>query len=191
MRLFRNLLITFALGAFFLGCEPFLLYEEQVPEFKAPADKALCVVYRPSGMYNQVAKIYCDKKFITGTTGNTLTSFEVDPGEHLILAKIDIMAKVKFNFEAGKIYYIAQVAFPIPIGITTLVSNTLSPRTCADAAEKLESEKGKLRYTKFNPNFGEVEDLDDDDYEEEMEDYKEWQEKEPEDAKKEAEYQGC
>lgn len=191
MRLSRILFASCIAGVLLTACEPFLIYEDQVPEFKAPADKALCVIYRASGLYGNLAKIYCDKKFITGTSGNTLTSFEVDPGEHYIFSKIDIMAKVKFNFQAGKVYYIAQAAFPIPIAITTLISNTLSPRTCAEAAEKLDSEKGKLKYTKYNSNYGEVEDLSDKDFQDEIEDYKEWMEKEPEKAKLEAEYSGC
>ena len=191
MRLPLFLLTVLTVCMLFIACEPFLIYEDQIPEFNAPPDKALCVIYRASGIYNNLAQIWYDKKLVSGTTGNTITSFDVEPGEHYIFSKINIMNKVKFNFQPGRTYYIAQAAFPIPIGITTLISATLSPRTCEEALEKLESEKGKLKYTRFNPNYEGAEDLSDKDFQDEVEDYKKWSEKEPEKAKLEAEYAGC
>ena len=191
MKLLKVFLVAITSCTFFIGCEPFLLYEDQVPEFSAPPDKALCVVYRASGLIPDLAYLWCDKKLVSGTTGNTITSFEVDPGEHYIFSKANIMNKVRFNFEAGKVYYIAVAAFPVPIGITTLINTVLSPRTCEEATEKLESEKGKLKYTRINPNAEGGEDLSEDDFQEEIEDYKKWMEKEPEKAKLEAEYEGC
>lgn len=191
MKLFKVLFIAVTSSILFIGCEPFLLYEDQIPEFNAPPDKALCVMYRASGIIGDLAYVWCDKKLVSGTTGNTITSFEVDPGEHYIFSKVNIMNKVRFNFQAGKVYYIAVAAFPVPIGITTLVNTTLTPRTCAEAAEKLEFEKGKLKYTRINPNAEGGEDLSDKDFQDEIEDYKKWMEKEPEKAKIEAEYEGC
>ncbi len=187
MKLLRVLLCVVVVCFLFIACEPFVLYEDQVPEFSAPADKALCVVIRPSGMYGQLAPIWLDEKAISGTTGNTITSFPVDPGEHLVITKISIKTKVKLNFEAGKVYYILQAAFPIPmIGTST----SLTPMPCDEAMEKLEEEKGKLRYTRINP-AAEPKNLEVDDVKEEQEDWKKWAEENPEKAKAEEEYSGC
>jgi hypothetical protein len=172
----------------FIGCEPVLLYEEQFPAFNPPADKALCVVIRPSGMYGNLAQIWLDGKTVGATSGNTVTSFEVDPGEHLVITRISIKTKVKLKFEAGKVYYLLQAAFPVPmLGVST----SLTPMPCAEATEKLEQEKGKCKFTRLNPNNTSLENLDDDDVKEELDDWKEWSDDNPEKSKTEIEYSGC
>jgi hypothetical protein len=188
MKLIRLAALISSLGLLFVACEPFLLYEDQMPTFKAPSDKALCVVIRPSGMYGNFAQLWLDKKTVGGTEGNTITSFEVEPGEHLVITRISIKTKVKLNFEAGKVYYLMQAAFPIPmIGVST----SLTPMPCAEAVAKLEEEKGKLKFTKLNPNNTDLDDLEDKDVKEEMEDWKKWADDNQDKAKVEREYSGC
>ncbi|MBD3393110.1 MAG: hypothetical protein GF418_13395 [Chitinivibrionales bacterium] len=97
------------------------------------------------------------------------------------------IAKARLTFEAGKIYYLIQAVYPVPmVGITT--SLTLMP--CEEAAAKLEQEKGNFTYTRINPARG-IENLDADDVEEEREDRKEWADENPDKAKAEIEYKGC
>ncbi len=182
----RGLLSAAALGLIISSCTSPLLYETDIPDFRAPADKALCVIIRPTGMYGQYAPLWLDKKCVGGTSGNTITSFEVDPGSHLVLTKVNLMSKTKLNFTAGKVYYILMAAYPIPmVGVGT----SLTPMPGSEATEKIKQETGSVKYTKLNPEY-DHEDLDDDDLQEELEDYQKWEAKNPDKAKVEAEYTG-
>jgi glutaredoxin-related protein len=189
-----------AVGLLVLACEPFLLYEATLPEFQAPEGKALCVMIRPSqqGMKalnmvmgtgfdaNALAKVYVDGKLVGGLTQNCVTSFEVDPGEHLVMSYVKTMSKIRYNFQAGKVYYISQGLMPIPFVGTGQVCKPMTPE---DYRSKLADNQGALQYTKLNPNVP-VENLDDDDVQDELKDWKKWAEKEPEEAKVEIEYPG-
>lgn len=157
----------------------------EIPAFKAPATKALCVVVRPVRGFGD-ASIYLDGKLVSGTRGNSVTSFEVTPGSHLVLARIERMGKVKFNFKAGKVYYLLQAAYFIPYAG---VLNTLSPLSGEAAASTFEREKGKLTYTSRDPAKP-VEDLSAGEFEDEQKDYSKWAKENPEKARNEAEYPG-
>jgi hypothetical protein len=98
LSIIRNFCFIGAMGVMFSSCTPPLLYEEAIPDFKAPADKALCVVIRPSGMYSQYAPLWLDAKCVGGTEGNTITSFTVDPGSHLVMTKIKPYVENKTEF---------------------------------------------------------------------------------------------
>lgn len=89
------------------SCIPPILTEDTIPNLKAPADKALCVIIRHAG-FSGYAPVWLDAKMVSGTNKGTLTSFEVVPGSHLVMSKINLMAKTKLNLEAGEIYYIMQ-----------------------------------------------------------------------------------
>jgi len=181
--------VSFSLVVLFLtGCEPYLLYEDAWPEFKAVPDKALCVVIRPTGFAGGAySPLWLDSKLVSGTTGNTVTSFTVEPGEHLVITKISIKTKVKFNFQAGKVYYLMQAVFPVPmIGTST----SLTPVPCEEATAKLEQEQKSLKYSRSNPNK-EQEDLSAEEVKEELEDWDKWSKENPEKAKVEIEYSGC
>jgi hypothetical protein len=187
-----------------IGCgEPFLLYESTLPEFKPPADKALCVIIRPSqtgtavlgrlfvgGSFdaNALAKVYLDGKLIAGLTGNSVTSFDVEAGEHLVLSKVKTMSKVKYNFQAGKVYYITQALIPIPFVGTGQV---MKPMTPDEYKAKLADNNGPLQYTRLNPTVP-VENMDPKDVADEQKDYQKWaaNSKNAADAKIEADYPG-
>jgi len=187
MKLVRLLLAAVTVSVLLAACTPALLYEETIPNFSAPADKALCVVIRTSGMNSPDSPIWIDGKLVSGTARNTITSFKVDPGEHLVLTKFNIMSKCKLNFKAGKVYYILQTVYPVPmLGMMT----SLVPLPCNEAAEVLEKEKDDLKFTKINPE-GSFEDLPQNIVNKAQKDWKEWAEDEPEKAKKEIEYEGC
>ncbi|MBD3239910.1 MAG: hypothetical protein GF331_04940 [Chitinivibrionales bacterium] len=191
--------VSAVVGLLLVGCEPFLLFEEPLPEFKPPADKALCVMIRPSqtavkmagklvGGFdaNALAIIYVDGKLVGGLQENSVTSFEVEPGEHLVPSKVKTMSKVKYNFQPGKVYYISQGLMPIPFVGT---GQALKPITPDEYRGKLADNTGALRYTRLNPNVP-GEDLDPEDVKDELEDWAEWAEDNPEDAKVEMEYPG-
>jgi hypothetical protein len=179
-------LLVVTVGMLFSSCEPFLIKQDQFPDFKAPADKALCVVIRPSGMFGELSKIYCDGTIEGGTYGNNVMSFEVSPGSHLVLSKIRATSKVKLNFQAGKVYYVLQAAFPVPfVGTNT----SLSPMPGSEATAKLEQEKGKCKYAQYNVKSQEP-NLSKKDVDEEMKDYDEWATKNSDKAKAEADYPG-
>jgi hypothetical protein len=179
------------------GCgEPTLLYNKQLPDFKAPAGKALCVVMRPMALTgNDEVKIYCDAKYVGATTGNTVLSFAVEPGEHIIIGDGTNKSKVKFNFQAGKVYYIWHQVVTITqsMGYVTIriVTSTFKPMNGSDANGKLESEKGKISWVQPNPASPQ-EDLKAGDLADVNKDYDKWAKdsKNAEDLKVEAEYPG-
>jgi hypothetical protein len=173
-------------GLLFLACEPFLIYQTQLPEFNAPPDKALCVILRPFGFFPNVSKIYLDEKIVSGTRENTITSFTVDPGQHLVIAKIGTRSKVKFNFQAGKVYYVLQTVYPIPI---VGPGTTLVPMPGSEAIAKIESEKGKCKFSRYNEKSGKS-NLEKSDVAEELADWEKWAKDNPEKAKIEIEYPG-
>lgn len=188
-------------GLLVVGCgEPFLLYDAAIPEFSAPEGKALCVMIRPSqeGMKalnmvmgtgfdaNALAKVYVDGNLVAGLTQNTVASFEVEPGEHLVLSYVKTMSKIRYNFQAGKVYYISQGLMPIPFVGTGQVCKPMTPD---EYRSKLADNQGALRYSKLNPVVA-VENLDPKDVEKELKDWQKWAEKNPEEAKVETEYPG-
>ncbi len=177
----------------FLGCEPMLLKKEVIPEFKAPADKALIIVLRKIsvsiglGGGGGEAKIFLDKKYVTGTSSNSVTSLEVDPGEHFVISMTGVKTPLKFDFKAGRVYYILQTTFPIPFVGT---GNAIVPVDGAEGEENLASmRKDKCEYAYANPADPQ-DDLSDDDYEDIQKEWKEIMEEKPEEAKKSMDYPG-
>ncbi len=180
------LLMVPVCGLLLSSCTSPLLYEDALPEFKAPSDKALCVVIRQVRMFGNYTPIWVDQKLVSGTIGGTVTSFNVDPGEHLVITKVTVKTKLKYNFQAGKVYYILQTAWTVPmVGVMT----GFTPLPADEAVALLEKEKGSVKYSRANPEY-DGDDLSEDDVKEELEDYAEWAEKNPDKAKVEAEYPG-
>jgi hypothetical protein len=207
MRRLAKLLAVASVGLVLAGCgEPFLLFEATLPEFSAPADKAMCVVIRPSqsamkglgaalggggimgGGFdaNALAKVYVEGKLVAGLQENSVASFEVEPGDHIVMSQVNTLSKVRYNFQAGKVYYIQQVLMPIPMIGT---GQAMKPMTPDEYKSKLADNSGALRLAKLNPAVP-AEDMDADDVAEEKEDWDKWAKKNPEEAKAETEYPG-
>lgn len=177
----------------FIGCEPMLLKKEISQEFKVPADKALVIVLRKISVSigsmggGGDAKLFLDKKYISGTTTNSLTSFEVDPGEHFIVSLTDVKTPLKFNFKAGKVYYILQSTFPIPFVGT---GNAIVPMNGEEGEANIaEMRKDGDMYVYANPADPQ-DDLSDGDFEDIEEEWKEILEEKPEEARKSMDYPG-
>lgn len=181
----------------FSGCgEPTLIYNQQIPDFKAPDGKALCVVMRPMAITgNDEVKIYSDTTYVGATTGNTVLSFAVEPGEHIIIGDGTNKSKVKFNFQAGKVYYINHTVVTLRPSMgyvtITIITSTFKPLTGPEAVSKLESEKGKISWVQPNP-ANMQENLKAKDLEDVKKDYDKWagDPKNAEDFKIESEYPG-
>lgn len=190
-RIFAGVCSIGALIAF-SGCTPTLLYNKEVPAFKAAPDQALCVVYRPTAFAGAAfIPIYCDTNYVGGTEGNTVLSFAVTPGEHMIIADATNKSKVRFNFQAGKIYFIQHTVVTISGGYITINTSTFTPKAGAEAMAKLESEKGKITWVQPNPASS-ADNLSARDLAECIKDYDKWasEGKNAEDYKIEKEYPG-
>ncbi|MBN1578661.1 MAG: hypothetical protein JW913_19005 [Chitinispirillaceae bacterium] len=186
----------FALASLFIfSCEPWMLYEEKIPEFKAPADKALIVIYRgenPYGVENDAtASFYVDGKFVSGNDQETIISFPIDPGKHFIMGYIDGYCKTRCDFQAGKVFYLQHKVFPIlgGWGGIHVAGHSLTFRTPDEKAADFKNPDDEFKYARFNPKQ-ETEDMEEDDYKEEIESYEEWLKDHQAEAKKDLEYPG-
>lgn len=192
----RSLALTVAVASliFVLGCgTPTLIYNKTLPEIKAPADKALCVLVRPMAFMGATfIPVYCDQKYEGGTEGNTMLTFPVDPGEHYIIADATNKSKVKYNFQAGKVYFIWHTVVSLSSGIIKINTSTFAPMDGESATKKIEDEKGKITWVQKNPEDKDSKDLSANDFEDVKKDYQKWAAdgKNAADAKKEAEYPG-
>jgi hypothetical protein len=202
---FLKILIAGAVALGMTSCfGPNLIYQKEMPKFTPIEGKARVVVIRPvpsfafsmSGASDPnylVAAVYVEKKYTTETYKSTVVSFPVDPGEHYILSKVPgfgmhPMSTMKFNFQAGKVYYIQQKVHvsKTPVGeVQACITEPIS----IDEATKLLTEKKDLQYGEFN-TAKPGKDLEDKDYNKQLEDYAKWVKDKPEDAKKESEYPG-
>jgi hypothetical protein len=193
MKRFLALTVAVASLVFITGCgTPKLIYNKTLPEIKAPSDKALCVVIRPMAMFGAVyIPIFCDQKYVGGTEGNTMLTFPVDPGEHYVIADATNKSKVKYNFQAGKVYFIWHTVVSIS-GFVTINTSTFAPMDGESATKKIEDEKGKITWVQANPEDKDEKDLSASDFEDIKKDYTKWagESKNAADAKKEAEYPG-
>ena len=151
----KRLLAVLSIGAIamsFVGCTPILLHNQLIPEFKPPADQALCVVIRPVAMTGNVfIPIYLDTQYVGGTEGNTVLSFPVPPGQHMVIADATNQSKVKFNFKPGKTYYIAQTVVTIDASFVVINTSTFTLKNGSDALAMINNERGKSTWVQPNP----------------------------------------
>ncbi len=196
MKRFSLLTLGLAICMFIVACEPTLLYKLELPELKAPEGKALCVVYRPMAFTgNDFVPVFLDGKYVGGTEGNVMLTFEVDPGEHYVIGDGTNKSKCKFNFQAGKLYFIRHTVVTISTSVgpvpVTIVTSTFKPKTGGEAMATIDEEKGKIRWAQPNPAKPQ-ENLSDDDFADIKEDYEEWatEEKNEEDYSVERDYPG-
>jgi len=141
------------LGLILAGCTPMLIHESQWPDFTPPVKKSMCVVIRRlskwSGGSDRFTPIFLDTEYVGGTEGNTVFSFSALPGKHFIVADASNKSHVRFNFRAGKIYYILQTVVAIPYAGEF---STFTPITGSDAEKILQDEKGSSTWVYANPS---------------------------------------
>jgi hypothetical protein len=150
----KRLLAVLCLGVVAMslaGCTPLLLHNQLIPEFKPAADQALCVVIRPVAMMGNVfIPIYLDTEYVGGTEGNTILSFPVTPGEHMVIADATNESKVRFDFKPGKTYYIAQTVVSID-AFVVINTSTFTVKNASDALAIINNERGKSTWVQPNP----------------------------------------
>ena len=179
-----------------LGCTPDFLYEVPLPEFMAPPDKALVVVYRLQDAFgvqgddDSYGKFYIDDKFMAANTGETVISFTVEPGRHFLFAKADATGTSRLDFKPGKVYYMQHIVFPIKVPYATVHGSTIKLKSPQEYLADLKDDDAEMKYARMNPEGEHYEDMEDDDYREEMKGYEEWLRENPQDAKKALEYPG-
>jgi len=144
-----------------------LVHETQWPDYRPPAEKALCVVVRDFG--GPFTAFYLDTEYVGGTESHTVLSFPVSPGEHFIYSDSRFnRSLVKFNFRAGKTYYLRQAIPFSPVFISVI-----SPLTGSEAATLLQKEKDNVEWVKPNPAKL-LSNLDADRMDDFRKDYEEW-----------------
>lgn len=90
-----------------------MVQQEQRPEIKAPADKATLVIIRATNFgFAMIIDNYLDGKHIGQTKGKTYFLTEVEPGTHYVMSQAENVGCARFDFEAGKVYYLTQAIFP-------------------------------------------------------------------------------
>jgi hypothetical protein len=194
MKRLCTLSIAVALLVFMAGCVSKLIYNKTLPEIKPLPDKALCVIVRPTAFMGSVfIPVYCDQKYVGGTEGNTMLTFPVDAGEHFIIGDATNKSKSKFNFVAGKIYFILHTVVTIqPTSYITINTSTFVPMDGESATKKIESERGKINWVQKNPEDKDSQDMKVKEFEDVKKDYEKWASdaKNAADVKKESEYPG-
>jgi hypothetical protein len=173
------------------SCVAPLLYNKELPPLKAPEGKALCVILRPMAITgSNTVNVYCDKKWVGATEGNTLLTFPVDAGEHYVIGDATNKSIVKYNFQAGKVYFILHTVVTISSSYFTIVTSTFAPMDGSSATGKIDGEKGKISWVQPNPEYKDAKDLSDKDLADIQKDYAERAKKNPDDFQKEADYPG-
>lgn len=220
MKIYKVIISILVIAIIFFGlsCTPYLLYTSDIPAFKAPENKALIVYIRTLNMPQFSGSgasvpgpfvpgrgmgapsvsiggpsideegaecfLYLDGKYVGGTRNLTLTSFAADSGDHIITVKAGFGGKMKLRTKPGYIYYVEEMPFQMgPLGTKVNVQAI----TEKEAMEKIRD--GDYQYTKPNPDRLK-DDMDEDEYQEELEDWDDWAEKNPEEAAKELSYEG-
>lgn len=197
IKIYLLFLIAFTLILTNCGTQTYRLHKV-FPSFIAPTDKALVIimrsvtakVYAPFIGYvggGGISEIYVDAKFATGTRENSAAIIEVEPGEHYIIAKTDTKSIRKFNFKAGKTYYLLQTTFPLPLSMT---GNTIVPVDKKIGLEVIKSMKEKnFHFVEVLPTHTE-ENLTIDEFNGILSDWEKIEQKDLEEANKSLNYSG-
>jgi hypothetical protein len=168
-----------------LSCEQYVTYFSVLPDFKAPAEKALCVVLSVEGNFNELVPLYVDGVLSGATFDTSITVVEVEPGERYFTAALDNQATVRLKFVAGRSYYLKMGTLEVPMfdGVKMeLISED-------QAHDIVQTFKKSLKHVRLNPGVTRN-DFDADDYREEVTEYLEWADENPQEAALQRDYRG-
>jgi hypothetical protein len=147
------------------GAPPIMVKQEIKPQIKAIPDKAVLVIVRGSG-YNGEKQVpnFLDGKFIGYTLGKSYFLTQVDPGTHYVVSQGENRACARFDYEAGKIYYLLQVVYPGVMNVLHFmgrgrVANVNAGRTGYEPKNPEEAQKDidECDYLMWEPKNGTVE----------------------------------
>jgi hypothetical protein len=113
----------------------YMLQRDVKPEIKPVPDKATLVIYRSTN-YGFAVTIdnFIDGKFIGQTKGQSFFITRVEPGRHYVVAASENNSCARFDFEAGKVYYLLQAIFP---GIMFARTGFIA-KSASDAHQEME-----------------------------------------------------
>jgi hypothetical protein len=113
----------------------------------------------------------------------------VDPGQHYVIGEGENRACARFDFEAGKVYYLLQIIYPGALQI--LVSTSAKGRTGFEPKNPEEAQKdiNDCDYLVYEPKNG-TEELKPDDYKETVADFEKEAKETPDKHKNILEYKG-
>ncbi len=114
MRRFVLVTVGFLLILISCGAPSYMITKNERPQVKALPDKSLLVIIRQvKYSLPTITAHYLDANMI-GQTGGTKGYFisEVNPGVHHVMVKAENIGVARFNFEAGKVYYLSQYVYP-------------------------------------------------------------------------------
>lgn len=87
--------------------------DKQAKTFSVKPEKANIYVYRNFLIFGgQAIDVELDGKLVGETYGLTYMVFEVDPGKHTLISKVDNECVLELEAEAGKNYFAQQLIFP-------------------------------------------------------------------------------
>jgi hypothetical protein len=177
-------LIAAGLCLFCMSCggEFYMLKQDSRPEIKPSPDKAKLIILRGTS-YGFAVKIdnFIDGKFIGQTQGKSFFVTEVEPGRHYIVAAAENNACARFDFEAGKMYYLLQRIYP-GIMFARTGFDAISP---ADADNDLPD----CKYFTIDP-AKKAEDMKKEDYDKTVADFEDEAKNDPDRHKDVLEYKG-
>ncbi len=160
----RLLFLLIPISIMVLGaCTPYvpvhMVLNENHPAITPSNSKAILVIARQQTSaftYGSTADVntFLDEDFIGQTTIYSYFVKQVDPGVHYVLSYAVVFAQAapvsvaKFDFEAGKVYYLTFSVRSPPASFTTLVNT--EPFAPGDI------DLSGLKYMDFNANSGAV-----------------------------------
>ena len=110
-----------------------MLKPDQAPDLAPKPDSALLVIIRDSFFGGGIVFWnYLDDKFIGETMGNTYFITQVPPGEHYVVSSTENRGVARFDFVAGKRYFLRQ---SVTIGLWRARTTGFSP-LASDEAQK-------------------------------------------------------
>ena len=115
------------------------------PALAAKTDKALLVIARTTSVgFAVTIENYLDKKLIGQTKGKSYFITDVAPGQHYVMGHAENWSTARFNFEAGRTYFLNQ---DIRMGVW-MARTGFTPLTANDAASQI-NESG-MDYRVYN-----------------------------------------
>ena len=82
-----------------------MVQQEQRPEIKAPANKAMLVIIRATNFgFAVVVDNYLDGEHIGQTKGKTYFLTEVEPGTHYVMSQAENVGCARFDFDKATFF---------------------------------------------------------------------------------------
>ncbi len=118
---------------------------DMAPALTFQPNKATLVILRETSFGGAIAFWnYLDRKLIGETTGRSYFITQVEPGEHYVVVSVENTAVAKFNFKAGKTYFLGE---GVTMGVWRARTSGFYPMT-KEAAEKAMQ---KCTYLEYHP----------------------------------------